>query len=452
MVIPSGLRGDVYFIPPESWALPKFENLKPVGRIYTSSLNIAPRDFTAGFPGVTKRIEWFAIDYTGRFWIEKPGKYRFALSSDDGSKLYVDDRLLVDNDGVRAPQTETGSLNLAGGIHRIRVSYFQGPRYQVALILEVAGPGEKYRIFNTNDFKPPSNPEDWAYGDVSQLGPAQTGRPIVPEAVREIDESAALAALAARLLPHAFDFRTALLRFREEPSAIQHVLAVLKTTSDPSTHGNNLHLQLLALVKDARGAVVDRYSLDAPYRVTDDLLPAARASTLDFTHPLSLPPGRYTVEAAVLDREGSSASAAAIGIEVSTHHTTGPGLSRLVLVQSVQPAPGEPPRFDPLVFEGRRVIPRLDMGLPAGGKSYIYFVVYPDPASPEPPRVEVEFRSGGHSLAKQTAGLPPPSASGAIPMIIEAAARPGTCTVRITALQGTASTVGSIDYEFPPSP
>jgi hypothetical protein len=39
----------------------------------------------------------------------------------------------------------------------------------VALILRVAGPGEKWRVFDTNEFKPPPNPENWKYGDPSDL-------------------------------------------------------------------------------------------------------------------------------------------------------------------------------------------------------------------------------------------------------------------------------------------
>jgi hypothetical protein len=37
----------------------------------------------------------------------------------------------------------------------MRVEYMQGPADQVALVLEVAGPGEDYRVFNINDFRPP---------------------------------------------------------------------------------------------------------------------------------------------------------------------------------------------------------------------------------------------------------------------------------------------------------
>jgi len=163
VVIPSGLRGQIYHIHRWSTKLPKFEKLKPLGTIYTSSLDVPPQSFKQGFPGVTGRFEWFAIDYTGRFWIENPGSYTFSLLSDDGSKLYIDDRLVVDNDGVHPPAERLCAVDLAGGIHHIHVSYFQGPRYYVALVLRIAPTGQKLRVFSTDDFKPPANPENWRY-------------------------------------------------------------------------------------------------------------------------------------------------------------------------------------------------------------------------------------------------------------------------------------------------
>jgi hypothetical protein len=41
----------------------------------------------------------------------------------------------------------------------MRVSYFQGPRYHVALMLDVIGPDGQQRSFNTQDFRPPSDPD-----------------------------------------------------------------------------------------------------------------------------------------------------------------------------------------------------------------------------------------------------------------------------------------------------
>ncbi len=163
VVISSGLRGLVYHIGHRTKRLPDFKKLKPSGAIYTSSLDIPPQDFKQGFPGVTKRTEWFAIDYTGRFWIENPGSYNFSLLSDDGAKLYIDDQIVIDNDGVHPPLEKRGDVNLAGGVHSLRVSYFQGPRFQVALQLKIAATGQELRVFSTDEFKPPPNPEQWHF-------------------------------------------------------------------------------------------------------------------------------------------------------------------------------------------------------------------------------------------------------------------------------------------------
>jgi hypothetical protein len=167
-VLPAGLCGVIYHIHRNSNRLPDFTKLKPAGRIYTSSLNVPPQDFKQGFPGVTRRNEWFAIDYTGRFWVDKPGAYTFILTSDDGARLYIDDRIVVDNDGMHPPSDISGGVGLSSGIHSIRVSYFQGPRFQVALVLKIAPPGEGLRVFSTDEFKPPLHPETWPVNAVKK--------------------------------------------------------------------------------------------------------------------------------------------------------------------------------------------------------------------------------------------------------------------------------------------
>jgi PA14 domain len=158
VVIPSALQGRIYNIRHNTKKLPNFRKMKPVGTIYATSLNIPPQDFRQGFPGVTTRFEWFAIDYEGRFWVETPGEYGFSLSSDDGAILYIDKALVIDNDGLHSVQKGVGAVPLSHGVHEIRVSYFQGPRYQVALVLKIARPGEDLRIFDTDEMKPPVNP------------------------------------------------------------------------------------------------------------------------------------------------------------------------------------------------------------------------------------------------------------------------------------------------------
>lgn len=153
----SGLRGNIYFVRPGTDLLPNFKHLKPVGTIYTTRLNIPPRDFREGFPGITGRLEWFAIDYAGRFFVPSRARYRFGVTSDDGSKLYIDGRSVINNDGIHPPLGCEAEVELEPGTHSMRISYMQGPGALVALRLFIAREGERWRVFDTKDFMPPDS-------------------------------------------------------------------------------------------------------------------------------------------------------------------------------------------------------------------------------------------------------------------------------------------------------
>ena len=170
VVLPSGLRGQIYYLRPNTLSLPTRETGTGWHPSTPTASIFLRRDFTEGFPGVIDRLEWFAIDYTGRFYINNPGKYRFAVALDDGLKLGIDGRCIISNDGIHGTLRVDGAVRLEGGIHTIRLSYFQGPRFSIALMLGVAGPGDTdFRVFNTNEFKPPAHPEDWKYGSPDDL-------------------------------------------------------------------------------------------------------------------------------------------------------------------------------------------------------------------------------------------------------------------------------------------
>ncbi len=65
-----------------------------------------------------------SIRWDGYLKVPKTGEYSFFLTSDDGSRLWIDDVLLIDNWGEHAADTKAASATLAGGYHRIRVEYF----------------------------------------------------------------------------------------------------------------------------------------------------------------------------------------------------------------------------------------------------------------------------------------------------------------------------------------
>jgi hypothetical protein len=143
--------------------------MKSVGTVYSKSLNVWPQRFDEGFPGISDRFEWFAIDYKGRFWIDSEGQYRFRLLSDDGARLSIDNEELINNDGLHPASALGASAFLSRGIHTIHVPYFQGPRFEVALVLEIAAPGASWRVFNTDDFIPPKDPAEWVTGSIGKV-------------------------------------------------------------------------------------------------------------------------------------------------------------------------------------------------------------------------------------------------------------------------------------------
>jgi hypothetical protein len=433
VVIPSGLRGLVYYMRPgEAW-LPDFARLKPAGAIYTTTLDVPAQDFLLGFPGITNRNEWFAIDYSGRFWIAAPGEYQFSLMSDDGSKLYIDDRTVINNDGTHAPETVFARIKLDCGIHRIRVSYFQGPRFQVALVLSISGGGKKWRVFSTEEFKPPPNPEDWACGGAPVTYDPNRRKlsDVVGQAIP--GEAEALAALDAHPRPRDLGVRSAGFSFWQGPDGSQASLAVavpgaaLTAKLDPAAKAQKVSIAILSLVKAEDGHVVDRYRQVAPYEIPEAAYAAVRARDLVFSHPVHLPPGRYTIETAVVDLESRRIGTAEAVLE-SPPQRNGIGMSSLVLVEAVEPAAANADAADPLVFSGKRVVPHLAPGVDAAAKPLIYFVVYPDAANPAKPSIRVQFFNGGALIAEKTQALPAPDASGAIPCF--SASPPAVATPR----------------------
>jgi alpha-L-fucosidase len=94
--------------------MPRFDALTPVKEDTTPGLTLDTRT----------RDEHFAQVFTGFLYIRTTGVYQFALTSDDGSRLFLHDRLVIDNDGLHAAETREGTIALEAGYHPVRVEYF----------------------------------------------------------------------------------------------------------------------------------------------------------------------------------------------------------------------------------------------------------------------------------------------------------------------------------------
>jgi VWFA-related protein len=267
-----------------------------------------------------------------------------------------------------------------------------------------------------------------------------------------------LAALNAREEPHAFDYRSKVFQFRSTAAGTQQALSLelpasVLTASPLPGNRHRLHASVLALVKDHTGQVVDKFSQDASYDIPDDKLEAMRQSSIPFTHVIDLPAGHYTVEAAVSDRAVNRVSVRRS--EFENRRSNGLAMSHVMLVQQLDPINGPANAADPFQIpvdgsHAQRVIPELSNSLTAAARPLAYFILYPDASNPEKPKLEVQLRAGGRLLSEQTADVPAPNASGGVPMVVQVAARPGDCELRVTVHQGTASATQTLGYKIDP--
>jgi hypothetical protein len=99
-----------------SWSvLPAFNSLTAVK---TGTVNNF--DITVG-----NRADQIGFSFTGFITVPADGVYTFYTTSDDGSKLLIDNVEVVDNDGLHGSQERSGTIGLKAGKHAINGLFFE---------------------------------------------------------------------------------------------------------------------------------------------------------------------------------------------------------------------------------------------------------------------------------------------------------------------------------------
>jgi glucose/arabinose dehydrogenase len=96
-------------------SLPDFSKLykQQVGTV--SNFDLSPRTENSNF----------AFRYSGYIYVQADGIYTFYTSSDEGSRLYIGDSLIVDNDSLHTIQERSGQIGLKAGLHQLTVTFFE---------------------------------------------------------------------------------------------------------------------------------------------------------------------------------------------------------------------------------------------------------------------------------------------------------------------------------------
>lgn len=86
------------------------------------------------------------IRWTGRIKAIKSGEYGFITRSDDGARLWIDDRLIIDDWKVHAEEDHRAKTNLEKGYHKIKIEYFEGEGFASMKLLWIIPGKEKPEI------------------------------------------------------------------------------------------------------------------------------------------------------------------------------------------------------------------------------------------------------------------------------------------------------------------
>jgi PA14 domain-containing protein len=119
----SGLQGEYFDIGASLEDFPTISaDKKPVVKRVDKTINFESTQ--EAFPG-TQLVDFFYVRWTGKIHIPKDGNYTFFLESDDGSRLFLDGKQIIDNNGLHPMEEKSGEAELKEGKHSIKVEFFE---------------------------------------------------------------------------------------------------------------------------------------------------------------------------------------------------------------------------------------------------------------------------------------------------------------------------------------
>jgi hypothetical protein len=93
-----------------------------VGDVFASDIQFAT---DTGYSWHPFGLGGFGADITGNITVSAAGPYTFALNSDDGSELFIDGGLVINNGGAHGPLIKPGTVALSAGEHSVEVRFFE---------------------------------------------------------------------------------------------------------------------------------------------------------------------------------------------------------------------------------------------------------------------------------------------------------------------------------------
>ncbi len=267
-----------------------------------------------------------------------------------------------------------------------------------------------------------------------------------------------LRALNAASVSSDVAFQVAAERFNDRGPKVEYMVTLeaplkeMTFTPQPDQKSSMLDTALLAVFRNSKGEIVEKFSKDFAVQVALDKVDAYKEGNLVQTFRTELPPGAYSLEAALMDRNGKK-----IGVKKSTvtvpESSSKLSMSDVVVVRRTDALKDASPVQDAFYFPGGKIVPTLTGTLKGGPGNVLpfYFAVYPDRAMKDPLKLTMSFYKEGQYLGAAEAPLPEMQRDGRIPYIANLPAdkfTPGAYEIRLAATQGSAKVEEKVAFRI----
>ncbi|HZU27520.1 MAG TPA: VWA domain-containing protein [Bryobacteraceae bacterium] len=254
-----------------------------------------------------------------------------------------------------------------------------------------------------------------------------------------------LNALNAPKLVSDVPFHAAAQRFSDRGPKVEYMVSVeaplrgLTFDQHADKNSASVNTGILAVIKDQRGEIVEKFSKDFAVQVALDKVESYKQGNMVQTFHTELAPGDYMLEAAVMDRKGLKT-----GVLKSALHVPQPSnklsVSNVVIVRRADALKNND-ILDAFYYDGGKIVPALTDTLKGGPGSVLsfYFAVYRDTAVQGNPTLTMGFYKEGQYLGSADAPLPPPQKDGRIPYIASLPGDkfvPGSYEIHVGVTQG----------------
>lgn len=225
--------------------------------------------------------------------------------------------------------------------------------------------------------------------------------------------------LSQSQLPTDLSFHAAVLHFGDlhggnaNTVVIEAPLSEMKIHEDASSDLYLAHLSIVAQIKDKNGTVMEHFSEDISPRGALEQIEKAKSEVITFQRHFTAPPGKYVLEAVVLDHNNEKAGAQRVDFDIAEVPDP-PSLSEMVLVRNTEPLLVKQDPLDPLQQGDSQVVPNISGQTRPGLKAVsAFFIAHQDFRATDAAVLNLDLLKDGKSVRHMPIATLPAGSSAA---------------------------------------